>query len=76
MVGDQQKRYLLSDSVVCRELGISVRTLQGYLLSGKVLPPVGNLAKNRRGWTRAEIDLLREQLAGLVVTPDREVLIA
>lgn len=76
MVGDQYKRYLLSDSVACRELGISVRTLQRHLSSGKVQPPAGKLAKNRRGWTRAEINLLHEQLSGLEELPSKEALIA
>jgi hypothetical protein len=76
MINDPQKRYLLSDSAACRELGISVRTLQRHLLCGKIQPPVGKLAKNRRGWTRAEIDMLREQLAGSVEISDSEVLIA
>jgi hypothetical protein len=76
MISDQHKRYLLPDSVACRELGISVRTLQRHLLSGKVQPPVGRLAKNRRGWTRAEIDLLHEQLAGATEAPGKEALIA
>lgn len=62
MLSDQQKRYLLPDASACRELGISQRTLQRHLLSGKVQAPVGKLAKNRRGWSRAEVDLLREQL--------------
>lgn len=62
-MSDQQKRYLLSDATACRELGISQRTLQRRLLSGEIQPPVGMLAKNRRGWSRSEIDLLREQLA-------------
>jgi MerR HTH family regulatory protein len=76
MIVDQHKRYLLPDSVACRELGISVRTLQRHLSSGKVQPPVGKLAKNRRGWTRAEIDLLREQLSGIEESPNKEALIA
>jgi MerR HTH family regulatory protein len=76
MISDPQKRYLLSDSAACRELGVSVRTLQRHLLRGKIQPPVGKLAKNRRGWTRAEIDMLREQLAGSVEISDSEVLIA
>ena len=62
-LNEQHKRYLLSDATACRELGISQRTLQRYLLSKRIQPPVGMLAKNRRGWSRAEIDMLREQLA-------------
>ena len=63
MLNDQQKRYLLPDATVCRELGISQRTLQRHLLVGKIQAPVGKLAKNRRGWSRSEVDLLREQVA-------------
>lgn len=55
-------RNLLSDSSVCRELDISQRTLQRHLRGGKVDPPVGKLGKNRRGWSPAEIQLVREQL--------------
>ena len=76
MIRDQQKRYLFPDATVCRELGISVRTLQRHILRGKILPPVGKLAKNRRGWSRAEIDQLREQLAGTQEESAEEVLIA
>jgi hypothetical protein len=66
MATEFTNRYLLSDLVVCRELGISQRTLQRHLLLGKIQAPVGKIAKNRRGWSRAEIDYLRERLAGLV----------
>ena len=77
MFSEHHKRYLLPDAVVCRELGISQRTLQRHLLVGKIQPPVGKLAKNRRGWSRAEIDLLREQLAEPTSTiPDKEALTA
>jgi hypothetical protein len=76
MISDPQKRYLLPDSTVCRELGISVRTLQRHILSGKIQPPIGKLAKNRRGWSRAEIDYLREQLAGAAETAQDEAMIA
>ena len=76
MIRDQQKRYLFPDATVCRELGISVRTLQRHILRGKIQPPVGKLAKNRRGWSRAEIDLLREQVTGAQEEPAEEVLIA
>jgi predicted site-specific integrase-resolvase len=62
---DYPKRHLLSDVTVCRELGISQRTLQRHLLTGKIEAPVGKIAKNRRGWSRAEIDLLREQLTNV-----------
>jgi hypothetical protein len=76
MSRDHQKAYLLPDASACRELGISQRTLQRHLLSGKVQAPVGRLAKNRRGWSRAEIDLLREQLASSGETSLTEALIA
>lgn len=76
MLSDQQKRYLLPDATACRELGISQRTLQRHLLSGKIQAPVGKLAKNRRGWSRAEIDLLREQLADTPEMPGTEALTA
>lgn len=76
MLSDQQKRYLLPDATACRELGISQRTLQRHLLSGKIRPPVGKLAKNRRGWSRAEIDVLREELAYVPETPMDEALSA
>ena len=66
MATETPNRYLLSDVVVCRELGISQRTLQRQLLAGKIQAPVGKIAKNRRGWSRAEIDYLREQIAGVV----------
>ena len=76
MIRNQQKRYLLPDTTVCRELGISVRTLQRHILRGKIQPPVGKLAKNRRGWSRAEINLLREQLAGVPEQQAEEVVTA
>jgi len=66
MATEASNRYLLSDVVVCRELGISQRTLQRHLLAGKIQAPVGKIAKNRRGWSRAEIDYLREQIAGVL----------
>lgn len=59
-------RTLLPDSSVCRELDISQRTLQRHLRDGKIDPPIGKLGKNRRGWTRSEIELIREQLAQVV----------
>lgn len=74
MAADQQKHYLLSDATACRELGISQRTLQRHLLYGKIQAPVGKLAKNRRGWSRAEIELLREQLADVSETSETEAL--
>jgi predicted site-specific integrase-resolvase len=74
MIPDPQKRYLLSDATACRELGISQRTLQRHLLYGKIQAPVGKLAKNRRGWSRAEIELLREQLADVAETSEPEAL--
>lgn len=73
MVGDHQNRYLLSDATACRQLGMSQRTLQRHLQSGKIQAPVGKLAKNRRGWSRAELELLREQLAGVTDEPERSV---
>jgi DNA-binding transcriptional MerR regulator len=48
--------------VVCRELNITQRTLQRWLKLGFVQEPLGKLAKNRRGWTPADIELLKEQL--------------
>jgi predicted site-specific integrase-resolvase len=56
-------RNLLPDSSVCRALDISQRTLQRHLREGKIDAPIGKLGKNRRGWTRPEIELIREQLA-------------
>jgi predicted site-specific integrase-resolvase len=56
-------RNLLPDTSVCRELDISQRTLQRHLREGKIDAPIGKLGKNRRGWTRPEIELIREQLA-------------
>jgi predicted site-specific integrase-resolvase len=56
-------RNLLPDSSVCRELDISQRTLQRHLREGRIDAPMGKLGKNRRGWTRPEIELIREQLA-------------
>ena len=55
-------RHLLSDVSVCRELAISQRTLQRKLREKLIDPPVGKLAKNRRGWTSSEIGVALEQL--------------
>ena len=52
----------LSDTSVARLLGVHKRTLLRWLQDGLVAEPEGRLAKNRRAWTLAEVDAVRERL--------------
>jgi len=47
----------LSDNAVAILLGVSRRTLNRWLEKGKLSPPEGRLAKNRRLWTLQDVDL-------------------
>ena len=61
----------LSDDSVARLLGIHKRTLLRWLQDGLIGEPEGRLAKNRRSWTLAEVDAIREQLQRRDIdTPD------
>src|SRR5690242_608891 len=53
---------VLSDTSVARLLGIHKRTLLRWLQDGLIDHPDGRLAKNRRAWTLAELDTLRQRL--------------
>lgn len=66
-------RPLLSDVTVCRELSITQRTLQRWLREEIIQPPIGKIAKNRRGWSPAEVQLIREQIDARR-QPDQELL--
>ncbi|MCC6861515.1 MAG: MerR family transcriptional regulator [Bryobacterales bacterium] len=52
----------LSDNAVAILLGVSRRTLNRWLEKGKLSPPEGRLAKNRRLWTLQDVDYARIQL--------------
>lgn len=52
----------ISDSAAIELLGISRRTFYRFLKDGTITPPVGKLAKNRRGWTTPEVELARTQI--------------
>ena len=58
----QLRKRQISDAAAVRILGISRRTFYRYLQSGAIMPPVGKLAKNRRGWTMPEIEVVRTQI--------------
>lgn len=55
-------RQLLPDSAVYPMLGISRATFYRLLEKGGLSQPVTKLAKNRRGWTMADVDLAKQEL--------------
>ncbi len=52
----------LSDYEVARLLGISKRTLLRWLRSELIPAPVGKLAANRRAWTIAELQAIKDAI--------------
>jgi DNA-binding transcriptional MerR regulator len=52
----------LTDHAVAILLGVSRRTLNRWLEQGKLSPPEGRLAKNRRLWTMQDLEYARIQL--------------
>jgi predicted DNA-binding transcriptional regulator AlpA len=58
-----ERRRYISDTTTIGLLGISRRTFYRLLADGTITPPVERLAKNRRGWTVADIELARTQMA-------------
>ena len=58
-----ENKDLLLDGQVCRVLQISVRTLQRWLRNDWIQPPAGMQGKNRRLWTRDELEEIRQLIA-------------
>jgi hypothetical protein len=52
----------LPDSAVYPQLGISRATFYRFLERGVLSQPVGRIAKNRRGWTMADLVLAKQEL--------------
>ena len=56
-------RQLLNDRSVMDRLGLSRSAFYRYLQRGVLSPPIGKIAKNRRGWTEQDIVVAKMELA-------------
>jgi predicted DNA-binding transcriptional regulator AlpA len=52
----------LPDSAVYPQLGISRATFYRFLDKGVLTRPVARIAKNRRGWTMADLEVAKQEL--------------
>jgi predicted DNA-binding transcriptional regulator AlpA len=57
----RDSRYM-GDNVVMQLLGIRRTKFYRLLQEGSITPPAGRLAKNRRGWTLADVELAKQEI--------------
>ena len=62
MIRRKSPRQLLADSTVYPLLGVSRATFYRLLEKGIISEPVTMIAKNRRGWTMADVEVAKQEL--------------
>lgn len=60
---ERSVRQFFNDKSVMDRLGLSRSAFYRYLQKGVLTPPIGRIAKNRRGWTEQDVAVAKMELA-------------